>query len=339
VLILLAALAGASDPFADSVQAGRLDADLVALADPELGIRSRHIQHPDHDLATEYVLDAFDQIGLVVTTDPFTYDGLDLVNVIAELPGVDPSLPPVLLSAHYDSTAKADSDTWDPTTDPAPGADDDAAGVAAVLEVARVLYAHPAGFSRTVRFVLFTAEEQGMVGSTAYVEGLVARGEDIHMLLQLDPFGYNPTGGNRLWFAFDARWETEATALVDRGEEIGSPLLVTAIDAAFIDGDERSDHFPFWQAGMPALHIGNFPPAPTYHTEGDTIDVVDPTFMEHGTQVVAAHMAAMAGPLTEQEEEPAACGCSSGGSAAWWLACGLVLLYRRQSQTTASEPA
>ena len=77
----------------------------------------------------------------------------------------------VIVGCHLDSSA-GNTPGYDPLTDPAPGADDDASGIAAVLAVARHMRAYSGKLPHTVRFCFFNAEEQGLVGSKAYASAM-----------------------------------------------------------------------------------------------------------------------------------------------------------------------
>jgi hypothetical protein len=270
-----------------------------------VNLASRHVAHPDHGRARDWLEDQLVGIpGLQVHTEPFSVDGIPATNIIAHLAGRGEAPGLVIVGAHYDSTASGDP-PYDPAVDPAPGADDDASGVAAVLEIARLLAAWEGGFEHDLRFVLFDAEELGLLGSRQHVQGL---DREVTLMASLDPIGFNAGGADRMWFAYDARWTADAEALEARALELDVPLLVAGVDAALIGGDERSDHFPFWEAGHPALHVGTFPQPPAYHTADDTLDVVDPRFLRDVTGLLAAHFAAVAGPLPVQGS-----GCSCGG--------------------------
>lgn len=330
-MIFLLATALALDPAAirEGVSSDRLDADLRALTgDVPLAdgthLTSRSVAHPQVVQAEAWLLDAFSAIeGLEVARQPFDYAGpYPLANVVAELPGAQPTLPPVLVMAHYDSTASQD-EGWDATTDPAPGADDDASGITSILEIARVMASWEPGFSRTIRFVAFSAEEVGLVGSTAYVAALDGT---VEMAYALDPVGHNPGGSGVLWFSYDARWPEETAALEALADEL-DVLEVTGVDAALIGGDERSDHFPFWQAGWPAVHVGTFPLPPSYHTAEDTLDVVDLAFLTEVTVFIATRVSAVAEPLPA--EEVRSCGCSQANPSILWLFALAPLLRRR----------
>ena len=127
---------------------------------------------------------------------PLRHAGRPLDNVEATLAGS--GLPgAVLVTAHLDSTAARDPG-YQPATDPAPGADDDGSGIASVLAAARAVLALVDAHAvprREVRFVLFNAEEQGLVGSRAYARDQAALGADIVAVLQLDMIGYDVAAG------------------------------------------------------------------------------------------------------------------------------------------------
>lgn len=310
-------LFGAADP-------DRIEADLRLLtgAEPLDGapIVSRNIHHPDIDRVAPWLQARLEEIdGLKVWTEPVEAEGEeDLYNVIAELPGQE-ELPPVLLTAHYDSIASLDEDWLDPMTQPAPGADDDASGVCAVMEAARQLSAWSPGFRRPIRFVLFTAEEEGLVGSERHVEGLIEAGESVEIAYVLDPVGYDPGDAGYLWFSHNDASAAAGEAFEALAASLeASQLQVYGVHEDLIGGDVRSDHAPFWAAGFLALHIGTFPQPPTYHTMGDDLDVVDLSFVRDVSGLGAVAAARAAEPLPEPE--PGRCQ-TGGGEAAWpWLA-------------------
>jgi len=271
-------------------------------------LESRNIHHPDHFAAAGWIEQELTGLGLEVWRDELEAEGVDTWNVVGDLV-TDRDAPWIVLGAHFDSTASMEDD-WDPGSTPAPGADDDASGVSVVLEAARVLSAWEPGYELNVRFVLFTAEEEGLYGSEHHVDGLI---EDVELALIFDPVGYNAGGGDLLWAAFDARSEGPGEELEAMGVELASFLDVRAVDEAVLGGDSFSDHWPFWQADIPALHVGTFPMSPGYHTSGDTFDLIDPLFMGEVGAVAAAFASDLAVPLKEEEE---GVGCSGCGASA-----------------------
>lgn len=114
-----------------------------------------------------------------------------ITNVVATLPGTDPTAASrvYVVSAHYDDRV---TDVLDFTSD-SPGADDDASGVAALLELARVMATHPA--KATIEFALFDGEEQGLYGSSFFAQQLKAASANVQADLNMDVIG-NSLGDN-----------------------------------------------------------------------------------------------------------------------------------------------
>ncbi len=317
----MSAVAG---PFAQ-IDADRIEADIRTLSDGSIDI-SRNIHHPGNAAAEAWIVDEFRAIeGLEVSEERFKGDGVPrLHNVVADLPGTDPTRPWILITAHFDSTGQAD-DGYNPATDPAPGADDNASGVAATLEIARVLSKNQ--YKSTIRFVALNAEEQGLLGAHHHAEHL--DGQPVQLVVNMDPVGFNPTD-SVLWVTYDARWPDDAAALETLAPELSETLTVTSLDAELIGGDRRSDHAPFWDEGYAALHLASFPQPSEYHTAGDTMDIVDPLFTAAVAGLVAEYTAELATPEVETEEDQK-CGCAAGSSSvSWWPLLGVVLLVRRK---------
>ena len=97
-------------------------------------MRSRHSSHPDNDRVVDALLAELRALGLAPVAHEFAFGGRVLRNVIADVPGEQPSL--VVVGCHLDSTAARDPG-FAPSRDPARGADDDASGMAAVLAIGR----------------------------------------------------------------------------------------------------------------------------------------------------------------------------------------------------------
>lgn len=289
----------------------------------EVRLLSRDIHDPRIADAAEYVRGRFRDLGLDVSSHGFSCQGIDgLENVVAEIPGAGEG-PPILLSAHYDSIGSLTEGGWDPLVDPAPGADDDASGVALLVEVARVL--GDAALASPVRLVAFSCEEYGLAGSTAYASDLAGLGEELAGMVSFDPVGYNAWDASGeapwLWASHDdrsaelaARWAELAAA--------GIPgYAPVAVHEDLIGGDARSDHHPFQERGYAAIHGGGFPQPPAYHTTSDTVDVVDFAYLAAFTRsavLLAADRAGLVEPAADEapDEAPGAgCACRSGPGA------------------------
>ncbi|HSV73943.1 MAG TPA: M28 family peptidase [Chthonomonadales bacterium] len=197
-------------------------------------------------------------------------DRMDQMNVAALLPGTDPALAGefVVVGGHLDHLG------LQPGGVVFPGADDNASGAAGTLLVARAMALNPRKPRRSVLFVLWAAEERGLLGSTLYMEEPLAPVERTVAYLNMDMIGRH---------AGDEPENARAIALL--GSEATSPdlhrLMLSLnqhigfeIKPASLDATDLSDCKPFKDRGVPVafaftdLH-------PDYHTAGDTPDKVD----------------------------------------------------------------
>jgi len=192
-----------------------------------LTIKSRHVSHPHNRLAVEALASELRTAGegrIEVTFHKFTHRGRELFNVEGLLRGSEDER--VLVTAHLDSTA-ANSPGFDEAIDAAPGADDDASGIAAVVAIARSIAqaAKARTPRRSVAFVLFNAEEEGLVGSKAYARMVRASGVPVAGIFQMDMIGYNKN--------VPRSWELHcASALSPTAEARSSPLCALVGDLA-----------------------------------------------------------------------------------------------------------
>lgn len=200
-----------------------------------------------------------------------------LENVVATLPGSDPVLSKTvfLVSGHFDSMP---SNVIDSTSD-APGADDDASGVAVSLECARLLTERqpPGGYRATIIFAAVSGEEQGLLGSKHLVDYLRDKGYTVGGMLDDDIVGADFAPGAphrvRLFSAGGVEGaDTPSRELARAVEEIDSPEAVRLIFREDRFG-RGGDHMPFIQAGSPAVRFTE--PREDYHHEHQTPRVED----------------------------------------------------------------
>jgi hypothetical protein len=248
--------------------------------------------------ATRYAYDQLAQTSLSVTFQTYTVSDLQLRNVVAEKPGEDPASDDIyLITAHLDST------TVDPDNNPAPGADDNGSGSVAVLMAARLLA--PYHLSDTVRFVLFTGEEQGLWGSQAYAAECEARGDDIRGVLNLDMIGYNTDEPVFDVYARsgDYRGAAESRELAAVFSDVVSVYGLDLVPRlVFVDGYPLrygSDQWSFLELGYPGILIiedyagGDF--NPNYHKPSDRIDPLDLDYLRDITRAAVATIAHLGG--------------------------------------------
>ncbi|MCD4734253.1 M20/M25/M40 family metallo-hydrolase, partial [bacterium] len=185
-------------------------------------------------------------------------------NVVCELHAEDDTEPALLLTAHYDSISE----------DPfnlAPGADDNGSGTTALLTVARAFYDQT--FATPVRLVFFSGEEQGLIGSSYYVDEMIATGE-VGGVINLDMYAYRDDDEMDLqaYTENSSLWLSEVYKESVEGHS--NATVVETNDPSF----QRSDHASFWRAGIPAIQVGEYPGTewyPYYHTTEDTIQYVN----------------------------------------------------------------
>jgi hypothetical protein len=130
-----------------------------------------------------------DGMGAATRLHGYTWRGNEWSNLVATYPAdasLEPDEPHLVIGAHVDSTAELGAEL-------APGADDNASGVSALLELGRILGQCQALEGR-VDLVFFTNEESGLVGSSIYADDAATAGEDITAMIAVDMIAYGPEG-------------------------------------------------------------------------------------------------------------------------------------------------
>ncbi|MFH0968300.1 MAG: M28 family metallopeptidase, partial [Methanobacteriota archaeon] len=239
------------------------------------------------DTVTQYAYDSLHRLNMSVSFTDWTLWGYSCRNVIGVKNGTSRSDEIILLTAHLDSFTDSGN---------APGADDDASGSVAILSIADILNHYQ--FERTIIFVLFTGEEQGLLGSMAYANDAAGKGEKIIAVLNLDMIAYNKTDGpvldihtrpkNNPGYFSDMRIARTFNKSVDL---YGLRSNLTPVIHS--DGNPYSDHDSFWYRGFPAVmaieDIND--ETPFYHTQNDRRQSLD---MEYYTNFVKASIATVA---------------------------------------------
>ena len=270
-------------PMIEQQGQSRLRADVEMLATT---IGERHVWRAySLQPAADHIRQALSAADYTPRTYSYDVHRVRVDNVEAVKPGSTRAAEIVVVGAHYDSVQGC------------PGANDNATGVAALLELAR--RCARATVQRTVRFVAFPNEEPPFfqtpqMGSWVYANAARARGDRIVAMLSLETLGYySDERGSQTYPA------ELGTGLPDTGNFIGMVSNLESADllkhahrafaarsafpvesasaAAGLPGVGWSDQWSFWQAGYPGLMITDTAPFryPWYHTPGDTPDKVD----------------------------------------------------------------
>ena len=258
------------------------------------------------DMAEQYVFEQLGSYGLDSVAYQ-SYPGKGAVdpgrNIIGQINGTTKASEIVLIGAHLDDRP------WYPATI-APGADDNASGVSAVLYLAREFADKT--FERTIRFVAFGSEENApwtsnKYGSGYYADQAEAAGENIVAMISADALAYNEN---------DAPWGVEMhtrkankdpnggdAAIVTEWEDVISTYSISDLDPVqYAQSMELSDHGAFWDNGYHAVLLieeswleGN----PNWHTADDTVDTFNWSYYEQVIKSLvglAAHLAGIATP-------------------------------------------
>ena len=304
--------------------------------------RNRHVLSPEMDKVVERLAADLEEAGnglIRVVLQPFELSAgcikpvhgqpiaetVPLWNVIGELKGHTDEL--VLVTAHLDSTSRRSCPgTYDPRHHEAPGADDDASGVAAVMRIANafsILFADRKP-QRTVRFVLFNAEEQGLHGSARYARLLADQKAAVVAVFQMDMIGYNGPAPNtfeshagtaKCGSPEDPKFEASAVALAglvrDMSIHLADHCLSILVPAQVYQSPDcaagQSDHASFLSVGIPACVTSedffgeSCRPAdrnPNYHRAEDV--VVDLPYATSIARVVGAAALRTAEPTIDE---------------------------------------
>ena len=202
-------------------------------------------------------------------------------NVIAEVPGRDPSLAPILVSGHLDS--------WDLAT----GAIDDASGVAIAAAAAKRIM--DAGRPlRTIRIVWFGAEEVGLFGGLDYLQ---RHGKEPHHAIAESDFGA------------DRIWKVDSKLGAARREEarlIGAALAPLGIVTGSFEEAEGSDIGPLLESGQPGVGLSQDGTRyfDYHHTPDDTLDKVDPAQLRQNVAAWTAMLAVLSGGVEAPKTRP-----------------------------------
>jgi hypothetical protein len=215
-------------------------------------------------------------------------------NIIAEIKGTEKPDEIVLMGGHIDS--------WDGPG--SQGAADNATGVASAIEAARILIAAKAKPKRTIRFILFTGEEQGLYGSRRYVE--MHKNElDKHSCIFIEDGGANYEGGTYVLDTMEPMFKP----IVDVMNRAFPALPMKTRTVQTMPRGGGSDHVPFNAVGVPGFfwdETGNFNYTYVHHTQHDRAEMVPMNYMYQSAtnNAVSTYIIACAPTLMPRAPRP-----------------------------------
>jgi hypothetical protein len=262
----------------------KLEAHVQTIA-KDIGERNITRRYSELTRTAFYIEKVFKDLGYTVSSQKFEVDGQMVRNLEAELTGTDLKSEIIVIGAHYDSAIHT------------PAANDNASGVAGLLETARIL--RNSHLPRTVRFAAFVNEEPPYfhtadMGSLRYAKMCEERNDDIIAMLSLETIGYYsdapgsqqyppplsalyPEVGNFITFVgnISSRSLTRECVRIFR-ETTALPCEGAALPGS-LTGIDWSDHWSFWEVGYDAVMVTDTATFryPYYHESEDTLDKID----------------------------------------------------------------
>ncbi len=245
------------------------------------------------DQAADWILSRFQSYGLNAYFDSFTISGQTKRNVIGEKIGMVYPDSILFITAHYDATA---GQPYSPEP-VAPGADDNGSGTACVLECARILSLY--NFEKTIRFVAFAGEEQGLIGSFDYVQNLVNQQAHVVGSFNYDMISFAGSGNPPFGLSILMDNNPTSQAMAAKIAEAAYTFTPGALSPNIIlaPGSASSDHYPFWQVGWAATFSIQGAAYPYYHTIYDLLENNQMAFAADVTRAAIAALADFAVPL------------------------------------------
>ncbi len=260
--------------------------------------------------------------GLVVSEDPVNFAGRTFPNIVGTLTGTTCPEKTLIVGAHYDGVSSG------------PGADDNASGVAAMLEVARVLSAQP--LQASVDFAAFSFEEAGLVGSSQMAAAADSADRELLGMINFDMIAYTcdepgcqdypegiapprPTGdfvaviGNTASHSLLESFTTASASAVP--DLIEFPLEVAGNGETLPDV-RRADHAPFWDHGFQALFVTDTADLrnPNYHLSTDELGTLNLQFAADTANAAAATVVEALTADGNGDGRADVCGAPVGGS-------------------------
>jgi hypothetical protein len=260
----------------------RLKAHVVKLSH-DIGERSIFI-YPKLNEAADYITEQFESLGLAVSFQEYSLYGKTVKNIIAEKAGKLNPGEIIIIGAHYDTCFN-------------PGADDNASAIAGLLELARLIAVQKP--DRTIRFIAFVNEEPPFfktkdMGSLVYARLVKQRTKDIKVVLILEMIGYYSVDpfSQRYPLFLGPFYPNKADFIAVVGNFTNHRLVKRiysyfkeysrfpvrrVVLFNFVPGVDFSDHWSFWQVGIPSIMITDtaFYRYSHYHSNSDTFEKLD----------------------------------------------------------------
>lgn len=252
---------------------------------------------------SEYIAHRLENYGISTEIDSFYMSGTAVYMWIGEwfynVRGVLPASNPiddslVIVGAHLDAIAFSEYGAFAD----APGADDNASGVAVMLELARIIHANNLQFRRDIHFMAFDAEEYGLWGSYYDADKRNEAGEKIALMMNNDMVSYQPDNNWRLLL----RWYDNAVDVLNRAiaicEQYTNMVPLTLPDSENVERAQRSDSYAYYEYGYRATYASEYSFSTSYHTDHDVTDSCNYPYLAEVARYNMAMLTAYADPTS-----------------------------------------
>ena len=245
--------------------------NLQTWVDELSAFHTRHTKSTYINQAADWLVNQFKNLGYTdVMKHPYSHSGYQLSNVVCTKAGTGNTDKVTIVCGHYDCIMENSGDA----TARAPGADDNAASIAVLLELARIL--RQVELKDDVQFVAFSGEEQGLWGSTAYAQYVQGNNLNVYRLINLDQVGY-PLANSGVIIEYDmnnhvAENDVPSQTFANVMAQMAADYCTTPVMFGPI---YSSDYMPFEARGYVVIGIYEGEGNPNYHNDSDTPSMVN----------------------------------------------------------------
>jgi hypothetical protein len=234
---------------------------------------TRNAQADNRLQVANWIRDQFIRFGITnAHVEQFFVQGIDQYNVVATIPGTISPDKYIIVGGHHDSITNG--------SDPlifAPGADDNASGTVAALEMARVMKANNYQPECSIRFVTFACEEYGLFGSKYHAQLALQQALDIKLMINHDMIAYstqNPSDWQVRLMPYQGFEGYTAYAMSIVEDQTSLNPYAGSMNSA------SSDSYPFWQRGFPVVYFFEHEFNPYYHSVNDLVANINSAYVK-----------------------------------------------------------
>jgi hypothetical protein len=242
--------------------------------------------------AAQYIYEEFQKMGLWVQYNDWNFKGFNSTNIVATINGTDASSNAIfVICAHYDTICHKNGTVYDNV-----GATDNAIGVATVLISAKIMSQY--AFNHTIRFIAFSGEEIGLLGSYSYAKIAYEQGDNIVAVINVDEIGYATSENESLIIAQTA-WMGDWLSILSNNicSQYRDLIDLSIIPDGYFPG---SDHAPLYNFGYDFVFFRTVDWDTSWgHSRYDTLDKVNKQYHVKTTKLALAILADLASRTIE----------------------------------------